>query len=208
MENGEIRQTVMDITGICRSSEFVKSCNRGGIPSNPNVLCANKLNGYYAVSNNCNKYYYCNMKRAYVFSCSTAYDGWAKQFFCENNNVKTSIMNSPKVNVVRLNSGVYKNQCSNVGWMSDSDNCNLFFKCYRNNGALSQTKFDTSDICRSSVYVKNCNNAIGGTVNTTSPVTATPDRTTITSTTSTTNVDETTNPNTSDPVTDNSGDNQ
>lgn len=206
-QNGNIAQTVMNITGMCASSEFVKSCNRGHnadiIPSNPGVLCTNKNDGYYAVINNCNKYYYCSDERAFVYNCSTALDGWAKQFFCGNVNVKSSIINSPTIRSIQFDSGVYQNQCSNKGWMSDAANCNLYFKCYESNSTLKQTKIDITDICKTSDYVQKCRKVTVTLASTTGSGSTTTTRTSVASTTipSTTVASSTTTPNTPAPTT-------
>lgn len=173
---------------MCSSSEYVKSCNRGhnavGIPSNPNLLCANKMDGYYAVTNSCNQYYYCGQNKAFVYNCSTALNGWAKQFFCGNSDEKATIISSPTVRSIQLNTGRYQNQCSNEGWMSDSANCNLYFRCYyNNNGILSQTKIDITGICETSDYVQKCRKTAGVTNASSSTTSSTGSSTTVSSST-------------------------
>lgn len=154
-ENGEYKQLKMDVTGMCKTSEYVKSCSRQKPIPNAQ-LCPNKPDGYYAHPRNCNKYFYCSNNKEYVYDCATSRAGFAKDFFCSSSADKQKIMASPTVRSVRFTSGLYKNQCTTEGWLADSANCYMYFRCWPNNGQLSQTKFDITEMCDTSDYVKNC----------------------------------------------------
>lgn len=155
---GELAQTTFNLSDICSCSLYVRNCSKSGTPpktSAPidNSICVGKPEGYYAALNDCKSYYYCYNNVVYPFNCGTANSGWAKDFFCSNSTYSSSIMNSPTVTSQQTSSGSYVNQCTSVGWLADSKNCDLYFKCYTdNNGQLAQTTFNLTDICSCSQY--------------------------------------------------------
>uniref|UniRef100_T1GYD6 Uncharacterized protein n=1 Tax=Megaselia scalaris TaxID=36166 RepID=T1GYD6_MEGSC len=45
------------------------------------------------------------------------------------------------------------------GWLRDIDNCNRYFRCYRENNQLIQLKMDVTGICQNSPYAGSCSAA-------------------------------------------------
>ncbi|KAL5283649.1 CHIA.2 family protein [Megaselia abdita] len=156
-ENNVYKQTRFDISAMCATSIYKTSCTKTGTGNLGNAnLCANKIDGYYANPNNCNKYYYCSKKKVYSYDCTTAKSGFAKDFFCTQDTAKQAIIGSTTVKGTKLPSGNFRNQCSAEGWLADSHNCNQYYRCWSGTSGISQTSFDVTDICATSLYATAC----------------------------------------------------
>lgn len=147
LQNGVLERTVMDVSTVCQSSAYIKNC------TNPETICKNRVEGYYAAPNNCNKYYYCKHDVSWVYSCATSGPGWAREFFCGTN--QSSIIDSVST----------LTPCSSdlEEWMSDSASCSFYFKCYLDGDSKKQTTtFNITDMCASSPYVTSCSKKSAG----------------------------------------------